>query len=285
MVRNYYKIHYIHSGKGEFRTGGKSYRLGKGQGFLITPENLSYYRADGDDPWTYSWVAFNGMQVEYYLKRSLLSDEQPVFSSDRDEYIQACFLEMFKATQHTLTDELRLLGALYSFLSVILDPASVPAGSTGAKGQYVEQTIAFIEQEYATDLTVGQLAERLKINRKYLSKIFKDATGITPQQYIIMYRMNRAGELIRKSALSMSEIACSVGYNDPFQFSRMFKKVMGEAPATIVIPQSRLCSLPGYCSAAYDGWIFQVTCIIQTGGVRYAAKENNCSVSPVNGVQ
>ncbi|WP_340013927.1 AraC family transcriptional regulator [Paenibacillus sp. FSL K6-1318] len=230
MVRDYYKIHYIHSGKGRFHTGGRTYTLGKGQGFLISPEKLAHYQADDEAPWTYSWIAFNGMQVERYLKRSSLSNEQPVFSSNRDEYIQSCFLEMFKATEHNLTDELRLLGALYSFLSVILDPASMPVTSPGARGQYVEQAIAFIEHNYATDLSVEQLAARLKINRKYLSKIFKDTTGFTPQQYVIQYRMNRASELIQKSSLSMNEIACSVGYKDPFQFSRMFKKVMGAAP-------------------------------------------------------
>ncbi|XID95046.1 AraC family transcriptional regulator [Paenibacillaceae bacterium WGS1546] len=230
MVRDYYKIHYIHSGQGMFRTGGKSYALGKGQGFLISPEKLSYYRADETDPWTYSWVAFNGIQVEYYLKKSHLSDDQPIFATDQDEYIQDCFLEMFKATEHNLTNELRLLGALYSFLSIILDPASMPVASQNAKGQYVEQAIEFIEQNYATDLKIEGLAERLRINRKYLSKIFKDTTGLTPQQYFLQSRMNRASELIQKSTLSMSEIASSVGYKDPFLFSRMYKKITGVSP-------------------------------------------------------
>lgn len=230
MVRDCYKIHYIHSGKGLFRTEGETYTLGKGQGFLISPEKLAYYKADEEDPWVYSWVAFDGMQMEHYLSRSHLLGSHPVFTTAQDAYIQSCFLEMFKATERPMTNELRLLGALYSFLSVILDETAVPESAPNATEPYVRQAVDMIRGSYASDLKIGDLADRLTISRKYLAKIFKEATGLSPQQYLLQYRMNRAGELIRNTSLSMGEIACSVGYKDPFLFSRMYKKVTGASP-------------------------------------------------------
>ncbi|WP_159887745.1 AraC family transcriptional regulator [Paenibacillus puerhi] len=231
MVREYYKIHYIHSGKGVLCTGGKTYCLSSGQGFLVRPDMLTYYRADEEDPWTYSWVAFNGLQVEYYLKRSHLSQEQPVFETDQDEFIQNCFMDMFKATEQGLNKELRLLGAFYSFLSVILNADSAIKATDNVRGQYVEQAMAIIEQNYANNLQIEQLASKLKLNRKYLSKIFKDTVGVTPQQYSLQYRMNRACELLKNPLLSISEVSSSIGYKDPLLFSRMFKRIMAVSPS------------------------------------------------------
>ncbi|MDF2921412.1 MAG: hypothetical protein K0R57_326 [Paenibacillaceae bacterium] len=231
VVRDYYKIHYIHSGKGVLRTGGKTYHLRRGQGFLVTPGLLTFYRADEEDPWTYSWVAFTGLQVEYYLKRSHLSQEQPVFETDQDEHIQNCFMEMFKATEQGLNKELKLLGAFYSFLSVILDADSALAASENVQGHYVEQAMELIEQHYADNLTIEEVASRLKLNRKYLSKIFKDTVGVTPQQYSLQYRMNRACELLRNPLLSVAQVAEEIGYRDPLLFSRMFKRIMKMPPS------------------------------------------------------
>lgn len=234
LVREYYKVHYIHSGKGVMRTGGRTYYLSAGQGFLVIPGLLTFYRADDEDPWTYSWVAFNGLQVEYYLKRSHLSAEQPVFETEQDEYIQNCFMDMFKATAEEgqgINKELKLLGSFYSFLSVILNADRVTASTGGMQGRYVEQALELIEQQYASNLTIEELAVHLKLNRKYLSKIFKDTVGVSPQQYSMQYRMNRACELLKNPLLSISEVSAAIGYKDPLLFSRMFKQVMLMAPS------------------------------------------------------
>ncbi len=231
LIREYYKIHYIHSGRGILSTGGKSHSLSSGQGFLVCPDLLTYYRADEEDPWTYSWVAFNGLQVEYYLKRSHLSQERPVFETEQDAFIQSCFMDMFKATEQGLNNELRLLGAFYSFLSVILNAEPALQSEENVRGKYVEQAMAILEQNYANNLSIEQVASQLKLSRKYLSRIFKDTVGVTPQQYSLQYRMNRACELLGNPLLSISEVSSSIGYKDPFLFSRMFKRIIGVSPS------------------------------------------------------
>lgn len=68
-MRDYYKIHYILNGKGTFEVGGKTYTLHKGQGFLIVPHSVVHYEADQDDPWEYSWVAFQGSNSSSFYSR------------------------------------------------------------------------------------------------------------------------------------------------------------------------------------------------------------------------
>ena len=85
-IREHYIIHYILDGKGIYKVGDKVYNLEKNQGFLICPGDLTYYEADNDDPWTYIWVAFNGIKSEQYLKYANLSLEYLIFESYQKEY-------------------------------------------------------------------------------------------------------------------------------------------------------------------------------------------------------
>jgi AraC-like DNA-binding protein len=229
-IRDYYKIHYIHSGSGLFRAEGKEYRLEQGQGFLITPGMLAYYRADKETPWSYSWVAFNGVQVEYHLKRSRLSAEEPIFSSDQGERIQDCFVEMFNADKEGTNKELRMLGALYTFLSVVLAADSPFADTEDLRQHRVRKALEYIEMNYAQSVSVQTIADELNLDRKYMSRLFKEAVGITPMQYIVRYRMQKACDLLENPRLAISEVSTSVGYVDPLLFSRMFRSTVGVSP-------------------------------------------------------
>lgn len=83
-VRNHYLFHYIISGKGTLishATDGNAheYELGAGQGFLICPGQINYYAADGDDPWKYAWMEFDGMRAADALWSAGLEQDQPIY--------------------------------------------------------------------------------------------------------------------------------------------------------------------------------------------------------------
>jgi AraC-like DNA-binding protein len=234
-LRDHYKIHYVHSGTGIFRVEGKTYTLTAGQGFLIIPGVVCYYKADEHDPWSYSWVGFMGLHAELYLKRAQLSIENPIFSCDPtlDASIEHCFGQMFEARNKSVSRDLKLLGLLYSFLATVVDASgqeAVHEKSENVKEQYVKMALDFIETHYSHNMSIESLADELKLNRKYMSKIFKDEIGLTPQEYLIRLRMNKACELMKNPSLGIGEISYSVGYNDQLLFSRMFKKNLGASP-------------------------------------------------------
>ena len=95
---------------------------------------------------------------------------------------------------------------------------------------YVRWVIEYINQKYSDPIGVGSISEACGIDRSYLSKVFKYATGYTLQDYLIQFRVKRAKQLLKETSLSVQHVSYSVGYNDPFSFSKIFKKQTGMSP-------------------------------------------------------
>lgn len=231
-VRDLYKIHFIHKGTGIVRVGGETHKLSPGQAFLIYPHFLTYYEADLIEPWTYSWIGFRGAQVESILSRTRLSPERPVFPMDW-RIMPGLYEQLTVVSTREGARDLQLKAMLYEFLSVLVDviPASAANHPMPKKQEaYILPCIEFLHAHYSEHISVLQLASFLGLDRKYLSALFKEATGMPPQQYLLQYRMDKACELLEMSKYSVSEVARSVGYQDALLFSKMFKKVKGTSP-------------------------------------------------------
>ncbi|RUT35595.1 AraC family transcriptional regulator [Paenibacillus zeisoli] len=231
-VRDVYKIHFIHSGQGLVRVGRMTYELSAGQAFLSYPGEVIYYQADESQPWTYSWVAFQGKRIEELLSRTRLTPEEPVFPMDT-RLMPDLYNLLNEAADHQVTQDLRLLAVMADFLSVLIEVA--PASSSthlhsNTKEEYIHRSLEYLHSHYCENVSLTKLATNLGLNRKYLSTIFKDATGLPPRQYLLRYRMERACGLLKKGNYTISEVAGSVGYQDALLFSKMFKKTMGVSP-------------------------------------------------------
>ncbi|WP_083814256.1 AraC family ligand binding domain-containing protein [Paenibacillus curdlanolyticus] len=99
-VKDSYKLFYVHSGKGILRVQEKTFRLAIGHVFLLSPNVLSFYQADEEEPWTFSWVAFDGGIVPEYLKQAGFTLDCPVIRCDREQEIRQCFNQLFDANQY-----------------------------------------------------------------------------------------------------------------------------------------------------------------------------------------
>lgn len=232
-VRDHFLIHYILSGKGTFYVGGAEYHLEKGQGFLICPDIITYYQADFEDPWTYSWVGFHGLKAESYLKQANLTAENPIFRYDRDDFIKDCFDQMISTKKLTKSREIRLLGLLYLFLSQLIEVNGKERfidSSADRKELYIKKAVEFIEMNYSRKISISEIAHYVGLDRSYLGSIFKECLSTSPQEFLINYRMNKACELMQNTSLSIGDISRSVGYDDPLLFSKIFKKVKEFSP-------------------------------------------------------
>lgn len=232
-VRDHFLIHYILSGKGIFQVGDKTYHLRKGQGFLICPGIITYYQADFENPWNYSWVGFHGLKAESYLRYAGLTAGNPIFTYDNDDFIENCFKQMLATKAMTRVRELRLLGHLYMFLTQLMEANSSEKfidSSENLKQAYVRMAMEYVQMNYSRKISVKDIANYIRLDRSYLGSVFKEHMNISLQYYLINFRIDKACELMSRNNLSIGDIARSVGYEDPLLFSKMFKKIKGISP-------------------------------------------------------
>lgn len=233
-VRDHYLIHYVHNGKGIFKIGNDIYHLTAGSGFIICPDIITYYKADDDDPWRYSWIGFHGIKAESYLKDANLTLDNPIFHYDQDDFIDTCFCEMNNAYYLKRGGEVQRLAYLYMFLNKLiqLNPEGLYYDSAdGRRDAYITQALQYIEMNYSRKITIDSISRHVGLNRSYFNSIFKNAMGITLQEYLIEFRIRKACELLPNASLSIGNISRSVGYNDPLLFSKIFKQVKGSTPS------------------------------------------------------
>lgn len=88
---------------------------------------------------------------------------------------------------------------------------------------YIQNTICFIRQKYSDPIRIQDIADYCGLNRSYLTRLFKHATGYTPQEYLAQYRINQAKQLLEENSMSIQHIAYCVGYNDAFTFSKLLR--------------------------------------------------------------
>ena len=95
----------------------------------------------------------------------------------------------------------------------------------------VDDAVKYIEENYDDEeLSLNQLASHVNVSPNHLSTIFSQQTGQTFIKYLTEYRMEKAKEMLKCTAMRSSEISEAVGYKDPHYFSYMFKKTVGMTP-------------------------------------------------------
>lgn len=96
---------------------------------------------------------------------------------------------------------------------------------------YVKNVISYIQLKYSEHVKIENIAISLGLNRSYLTRLFREATGYSLQEYLLTYRMKMALRLLSEDKLSVSQVAEAVGYTDTFTFSKAFKRHFGKTPS------------------------------------------------------
>lgn len=236
-VHDYYLIHTVHSGKGTFEMHNRTYPCSSGDSFIIYPGELFSYIADAEQPWHYTWVAFTGRSAGLTLTQIGASPQNAVISGSSPRSIRHYYRRIrscFQQSMHPALEDIEAAGWLRLLLRELSradDPQvkTKPAAETEIQRQ-VSQAVRYLELQYTQAVSIEQLARTLGYHRTYLCKMFKQATGLAPMQYLFKIRMERAKQLLETS-MTVDQVASSVGFNDALYFSKQFHKWSGSAPS------------------------------------------------------
>lgn len=104
------------------------------------------------------------------------------------------------------------------------------SNSKKSKHENLKKAIDFIKKQYDQEITVGDVALSIDMSESYLSRLFREETTYSFHEFLTIFRIKKACELLSDSYHRISEVSYAVGYRDQRYFSVVFKKYMGITP-------------------------------------------------------
>ncbi len=117
------------------------------------------------------------------------------------------------------------------------DPEAKGRRSNALQAYKLRRVIDFMNQRLAEPFSLADLAEAAHLSEYHFSRLFKRATGLSPSQYFIRLRMDRARQLLLDTDRSIIDIGMEVGYSGPSHFSQVFRRQVGIAPSAYRNPE------------------------------------------------
>ena len=225
-IRQHYLVHYVTRGKGRLWMNDSCYVIEKDTMFLIRPGITCVYQADKDDPWEYCWICIDGYDVENMLNNSGFDKVNLLFFDKSNGEVRDAMLNFIFYFSKYKNNEYMLLSRLYN----IFGHMKIQMKKQQAKSIHVERAIDYIYENYSKNISVTDIANYLGIDRTYLYRLFKEEYNMSPQKYLLNFRLKAAMNKLEGGNMSIAEIAYSCGFNDASAFCHQFKKVYKDTP-------------------------------------------------------
>ena len=155
--------------------------------------------------------------------------EKNIYLHDYDKILRHAFEQVYLETKRENPERQFLEYAVKILLITILRLREQAVSGE----QVLDRTIDYLKDHYAEKVTLENLAQMEHISTSYLSRKFKQRTGLTVVTYINRLRVEKAQQLLMASNLNIDEIAYQTGFESPKYFYRVFKSIAGESPANI----------------------------------------------------
>lgn len=201
---------------------GRVKKLGKGDIALFS-ESSAYIVKNGQD------APFPHYTINFILSSSsaLPADEIYVKAENLEEYEKKCKAIVAGTKSGSLSDTMKAMSQLYAIISNILGSKSIEMHGRENYKQILP-AINCIETKYGENLTIELLAKKCAMSKTNFRRVFTELCGVSPIEYLLRKRMERATVLLCQTYMSISEIAVHCGFKDTEYFCRTFKKRMGK---------------------------------------------------------
>ncbi len=190
---------------------------------MIQPHDSTFYQASDTDPREYYWVGWEGDYARNAVESLRFKENMAVFYCPDINQMKKAFAQLFACYQDEY-QPYRLLGCFYNLVSLL-------AEKRGKRNEYLTKALAFIRDNYASNITVEDIAKEFSISSTHLNRLMKAHFDMSTWQYLIHFRLSKATRLLESDEqLTLSEIAADCGFGDLAHFSNTFKNKTGKSP-------------------------------------------------------
>ena len=236
-----YQVLYITKGKGIFEsemTGSR--KINAGDVFILFPGIWHRFKPDEDSGWDEFWVEFNGDLIKHYRSKEFLIPENPIIPVGIQEDIAENYLRII----HLLKEEKPgfqyiASGYIFQILGQIFASKKYHPFQGKAIENKIRQAKLIILENLNQSIPQQEIARRVGMGYSLFRKKFKEYTSVSPAQYLIQLRINKAKDLLITSILPLKEIAHLLGFETLDYFCRLFKQKTGFTPSEFRVKDKR----------------------------------------------
>jgi AraC-like DNA-binding protein len=240
---NFLEIGYCHEGTGEMILESQIGRF-EAEMFAIIPPNLPH--TTNSDKGTRSYWEWMYVDIEQYLNKIYKEDRAFVQKLLTRIYRKALLL---RGAEHValagilqnIIREMQRKDTYYQesvngFVHVLiiellrLDDNEEKVKRTRQKGAQIAEALDYVGENYRKEIKISELAYACNMSESHFRRVFMESMNMRPVDYINLIRVQKACELIKKSQISMGDIAYKVGFTTASTFNRNFKKLVGISP-------------------------------------------------------
>ncbi len=138
--------------------------------------------------------------------------------------------EMLKKVKARLDAQMAANAGLLTLLGESHSREEILHSTPGTTNHIIKSIVAYLDEYYASEITLSGLAEQFHLNPSYLCRVFKRACGKTLTGYLVDLRLQKACQMLRGTCQPVNTIAKKCGYVDYFYFARLFKRSLGITP-------------------------------------------------------
>lgn len=200
--------------------------------FVIIPRNLSHhYRSSESNPWSIYWIHFTGKYGNIIYARYANNKNFEIKPIPYDKNRLKLFNKIISLLENGFSErnlEVANIHFLHFLSSLVYHSEINPSSNTM---DTVTKSIDFMKKNIKYALTIAQLASECNLSVSRYSELFKKKTGYSPVKYFIQLKIQKSCQYLYFTDLNLKEISVMIGFEDPFYFSRTFKKIMGVPPS------------------------------------------------------
>ena len=230
----FYSIEFVSSGRGTLTMDGKTYPLRPGAIYCYGPRTRHIIETDPENPMLKHFVDFAGSALVELLKSTDFLKGSPLYVS-RPFRIRSIF-ESLITTGNTESRNRNALCALLLRQLILYadDTAMDPGAAFSPAWQTYLRCRQYIERNYLELPSIGKVSEACFVDQAYLSRLFKRFAEESPLQLLTRLKMGKAADLLSSGDLLIKQVAEQVGFEDPYHFSRVFKRIFSVSPKTFI---------------------------------------------------
>ena len=239
---DFIEFSYVVSGSVNYRIDDKFHKINEKTLLVFNPgvyhqESLSKGEETTELHIGFRNIKVDGLPLNYILKEHF--DAPIEFRQYKEDFHKCCLEIIEEQNACEIGKELILKSLIMKLIALFLKETNYVKNTKKIdrcdfpfydKSNVVKIILEYFDNNYMNNVSLDDMSRNMYLSSVYISKVFKEKTGESPINYLINLRLEKAKDLLISTESPIKSIAQSVGYNDAYYFSKLFKKYYGDSP-------------------------------------------------------